>query len=370
MQTVRWDADIRPVSSLGQLESDWLRIEKKANCSFFQSWHWVGSWMRVLPESIKPLCLRLTANGLPVAIAILVQSTEARHGLIRSRQLYVGETGDRKLDAITVEYGGPLVDARYMRDVPTEIVRSLISERIAWDELFLPGLGAEDTDAWLHSADISNLGVRLLDEKPCFTVDLKQFESFDGYLAQLSANTRQQIRRAIRGYEARGAIRITEASSKGEYDLYHSDMKQLHQEYWEGKGHSGGFGSDFQVRFHRELIKSTRDSGSLQFLKFTCDGTVIGYLYNFDWQDVVYCYQSGFKYSNSDARLKPGLVCHSLAIEFNREKGKSIYNFLAGGSRYKRSLSMKEHRLTWPVLQKRRLRFKVENLLSNIRRRL
>jgi hypothetical protein len=52
-------------------------------------------------------------------------------------------------------------------------------------------------------------------------------------------------------------------------------------------------------------------------------------------------YTSGFDYG-SDKRLKPGLVCHLMAIEQAHANGALAYSFLAGASRYKDSLSTAE----------------------------
>jgi len=48
-------------------------------------------------------------------------------------------------------------------------------------------------------------------------------------------------------------------------------------------------------------------------------------------------YQTGLVLE-TDARLKPGLVCHALAIEHARAAGADTYDFLAGAQRYKTTL--------------------------------
>ena len=65
----------------------------------------------------------------------------------------------------------------------------------------------------------------------------------------------------------------------------------------------------------------------------------MGYLYNFRFRDRIYAYQSGFAYEE-DPRLKPGLICHALAIErAAADSTVRIYDFLAGDSRFKRSFA-------------------------------
>jgi CelD/BcsL family acetyltransferase involved in cellulose biosynthesis len=62
-------------------------------------------------------------------------------------------------------------------------------------------------------------------------------------------------------------------------------------------------------------------------------------------------YQSGFHYG-SDAREKPGLVSHALAIQYYGGKNGMVYDFLAGDSRYKRSLAHGGEPLHWAVLHR------------------
>jgi CelD/BcsL family acetyltransferase involved in cellulose biosynthesis len=77
-------------------------------------------------------------------------------------------------------------------------------------------------------------------------------------------------------------------------------------------------------------------------------------------------YQSGFRYEDN-AKLKPGLVCHTLAIEYNRERGAHTYDFLAGDSQYKRSLGQEISSAQWGVLQRNRIQFRIEDLLRSVR---
>jgi CelD/BcsL family acetyltransferase involved in cellulose biosynthesis len=87
----------------------------------------------------------------------------------------------------------------------------------------------------------------------------------------------------------------------------------------------------------------------------------IGYLYNFVHRGAVLNYQSGLRYE-SDAKLKPGLVAHTLLIEENLRRGARIYDLLMGNQRYKRSLATDEGTMCELVVQRERLRFRLENL--------
>jgi hypothetical protein len=63
----------------------------------------------------------------------------------------------------------------------------------------------------------------------------------------------------------------------------------------------------------------------------------------------VYAFQSGFRYEE-DSRIKPGLVCHALALARYADEGALEYDFLAGDGQHKRSLATGTRTLTWTTL--------------------
>jgi len=74
---------------------------------------------------------------------------------------------------------------------------------------------------------------------------------------------------------------------------------------------------------------------------------VAGYLYNFVHDGWVAAYQSGFDFGPDADRLRPGLVCHLMAIQHYAGAGMRRYDFLGGEARYKRSLANAEIPLVW-----------------------
>jgi CelD/BcsL family acetyltransferase involved in cellulose biosynthesis len=72
----------------------------------------------------------------------------------------------------------------------------------------------------------------------------------------------------------------------------------------------------------------------------------VGILYNYVVQRKVFFYQSGFTYL-SDNRVKPGLVTHTEAINYYLGRSLDEYDFLAGDSQYKQSLSNAERHMQW-----------------------
>ena len=97
--------------------------------------------------------------------------------------------------------------------------------------------------------------------------------------------------------------------------------------------------------FHRRMIEDQTGSGVAQMLRMTAGDRVVGYLYNFLYREKVFAYQSGFDIELN--ALKPGYVCHALAIDHYAKLGAKTYDFLAGTNQLKRSLSNEEYPLYW-----------------------
>jgi CelD/BcsL family acetyltransferase involved in cellulose biosynthesis len=344
--------DLAPARDCAGLEQSWRGLETRADGSFFLGWRWIGAWLAELPSAIEPLCLRARAGGETVGLALLTPRAIRRRGLIASRQLHLNATGQPSLDQLTIEHNGFLLDRRLAAEAGGAMLDCLAAHRVPWDELFLDGVAP----SWLALLDRLR-GIKVIRQHSvCPYVDLTALQGADG-LSGIGPNTRQQIRRMYR--LSAGPV-LEQAAGAAEGLEYLDRLAALHQAQWESRGHPGAFGSDFLAAFHRRLVAEGAASGAVQLLRLRAgDGRPLGYLYNFVHRDRVYAYQSGFP-SLADNRIKPGLLGHHMAILKNRGDGLSFYDFLAGDSRYKRSLSNRQEELIWVVVQRPAVRFAIE----------
>jgi len=162
--------------------------------------------------------------------------------------------------------------------------------------------------------------------------------------ATLSANARGQIRRSMRLYGP--DLALTRAADSASVVSYFDEMVALHQASWAGQGKPGAFAAAGARAFHASLLAAAVPRGEADLLRVTAGGRTVGVLYQLRHGGQaggqpggrVWCYQSGFARA-ADARLKPGLVCHTLAIQHYRAMSIAVYDFLAGADRYKRTLA-------------------------------
>jgi CelD/BcsL family acetyltransferase involved in cellulose biosynthesis len=205
------------------LEREWRTLEAAGHPSFFTSWHWIGTLLAALPPASRPKLLRGTAHGQTVSLALLgANHTRRRRGLVRSRGLYLNETGDPRLDGLTIEHNGILAAAEWEPVVWEELIGWFAGLRGEADELHIAGSQRRLPEAMLHRWGLGCRETSL----PSYSVDLCRLEDNDGELYPvLSANARQQLRRALRYFERVGALRLAEAATIAEALTFFDAMK-------------------------------------------------------------------------------------------------------------------------------------------------
>ena len=357
--------DLPTPASLRQI---WVALEARAELSFFQSWLWIGTWLESLPAHIKPLLLKIERDGVTIGLGILSNRTVVRHGILRSRALFLNDTGDPALDEITIEHNGLLSERGNSAVVAQACMNFLLRDYHGWDELFLDGMCQPEVIEAVH---LDHARLRTLSRRACHYVDLNGLRQAGGdYLSRLGKNTRYTIRRSMRAYEKLGALQLTEAETAAQAREYLDRLRHFHQQYWQQKGMPGSFANTFFSDFHARLVAKGAGEAAIQMLRVTVGEHEIGYLYNFVHRGRVYNYQTGFDYGLGGTHSRPGLVCHALAVQHNVRLGHRMYDFMAGDSDYKKNLGTGSEAMAWEVIQRPRPKFHIENALRIIRDRL
>ena len=344
--------------SLADLEREWRALEAAGGPSFFTSWQWIGTLLAALPSPNRPNLLRGRAQGETVALALLgANITRRRHGLVRSRGLYLNETGNARFDSLTIEHNGILAVVGYEGAILDALFAWFAGRRGEADELYFSGARLRPPQ---HVVEGNRL-LRTETAVPSYSVELRRLSASSGELDPvLSANARQQLRRAFRHFERIGPLQLREAATAAEALDFFTALKALHCVSWERRGKKHAFSGGFFEPFHRLLIERSFSEGGTQLLRAAAGARVIGYLYNFRLGDRIYAYQSGF--ADADRRERPGIVTHALAIRHAFRSGVRVYDFMAGRNRLKESFATRCEPMLWQVFQQPRLAFRLEHL--------
>lgn len=350
------------VTDLRLLQAEWEDLESRSAPTVFLSWQWLGHWLDVYQPDVR--VLKVTENGRLIGLGMIVVSSERRHGLLRSRCLRLHQTGSRVLDQIWIEYNGFLAEHGRDRDVSAACLNYLVAQKEEWDEFVVGAIDADEADFY---AEATGLFKHVRWEAPCYGVDLDQLRrNGKHYLDTLSRNTRYQINRAHRLYEERGPVALVRPDSVEEALAVFDSIGPRHLERWgSGPDQSGYANPDF-VRFHRSLIRSQWPEGGVDLVSLRAGDDVIASFYNLLHNQVVYFYLGGMM-TETDNKLKPGLLGHSLCIEDYRQHGFHYYDFMGGEERYKSNLGERHRHLVQVALQRPRFKLKLEQALREAR---
>ena len=319
-------------------------------------------WLDTIPENSNIDFVLARKDGQPYSCFFIGIKKGLQHRLFYKTRAYLNETGDDAIDELTIEYN------RVLGQMEKADWLCLLSDPQFSDleELYFGNI-TEQTFAELDF--IAGYQIKQSQQKPSYYVDLSRVRESDrSYLDSISSNKRSQIKKSLAYYEEGGAVTVREASTAAEALSFLEKLKELHQKQWTARGAPGAFSGSFFNRFHRQLIEERFAMGEVQLLELGNAKKTIGYLYNFIHCNRVYYYQSGFCYETNNV-ARPGIVCHFLAIEHNLALGRDTYNFLAGETQYKRSLSTDDEKLYTVIAVRNSFKWQLEKGLRALKRK-
>ncbi len=348
---------LNQMPSLDELRKQWLALEDRSNNqNIFLSWAWIHTWLKTYQAQCRLLVIDRGSEC--IGLALLVATEQKRHGCLRSRVWRLHQTGVEAQDQIWTEYNG-LLCALENREQASAAAMDYLLQAEDWDE-FWTGAADEYLIAGLNK---SELHCHEMARLPTYQVDLKTIRaSGKSYLEQVSRNLRYQVRHAGKLYAAEGELSFEIAGSAGEASDFFNAIKPLHIERWGGGNNGSGFVNEEFTRFHLSLITDYWHTGLIQLCRLSVGGQPLAFLYNFVYGRQVFFYLSGVK-KESSSKLKPGLLCHSLCIQDNLEKGFDTYDLMGGDMEYKRRLATRGEDLVLASLQRPRLKLKAEQWL-------
>ncbi len=355
------------------LAQDWTDLfQASGETSAFLAPAWIKRWLESLTAS-EPgsgLIWR-NSSGKAVAACVLTES-RGRLGGLPIRRTFLNASGEGSPGC---EHNDILALPAYRYAAYESLSRVIEDERHV-DDLALLGARTSLTN-WLRTTLARGSWEGFRSESPYVDLDKLRAAGTD-YLGALSGNTRSQIRRSLRRYEADFGERYVHHPETRDRALAAFDaMVELHDLRWASLGTPSGF-TEASRTFHRELISELWSDGErsneleVDILEVGFGDHVIGVIYSLICRRHVQFFQSGLVYTE-DPRLKPGLACHALAIEHYMELGASEYDFLGGEAKsvqYKTSLSTDLRHLDWGHLELGTRRIKALGVARAMKRRL
>ncbi|MDT8452088.1 MAG: GNAT family N-acetyltransferase [Gammaproteobacteria bacterium] len=332
---------------------------EKFSRSIFTTRPWLAAWLQTLGDKAEIYILQFyTRQNKLVGLCFMTRATIRRRNFFQIEQLSLNES-EVKDNKFIIEYNGILHDPDYRDDVHYAFIEFLGCAGLKFDEL---RINAAEAEAFHHLKKYcSGFDLHFIEDETskAYYTDLNGYDGDPGsYLAALSKSRREQIRRSIKYFSQFGEPVLEFASGSEEYLEFFHQLGELHQRVWTSRGRAGAYASQNWVDFHRRLITDYPDR--VQLIRISYGSHVLGYLYNLIDGKAAYSIQSGFNYS-ADKNDRPGIVAHFMVTNDYIKGAMQRYEYLAGESQYKCSLSNAHRQFSWYRVQKRNLKMRIEN---------
>jgi CelD/BcsL family acetyltransferase involved in cellulose biosynthesis len=155
-------------------------------------------------------------------------------------------------------------------------------------------------------------------------------ETFEAYLGGISSKQRREIKRKLR--RAVGAeAELVVVTSEDDIETAVTDFLDLLQKSTFEKR---DWLNDGRRALFYDAARAAHKAGTLQLLFIEIHGKKAAGLFNFDYKDRIWVYNSGLDPALFGA-LSLGVVITAKAIEYAIENGRSTFDFLRGNETYK-----------------------------------
>jgi CelD/BcsL family acetyltransferase involved in cellulose biosynthesis len=313
-------ARITPLDAARDLAAQWRDLETRAAPNTFLSWLWMGTWL----DCYRPdgYLVSVHAGGSPIALGLFAQ---------RDNVCLLHQTGIKAQDQIWIEYNGLLAEPG--QEAPALLVAAqamLTNPHCSMLHLsMLPeGVG--------HAVLSAFPSARIYQLVTGWQRDLASVRrQGGGILDALSANTRAQVRRSLRGYERRyGSASVERLETLEDALDAWREAGDRHRARWQ----DSGFRNPAFTDFHERLLKHGLDHGNVRLYRVAFGDTTVGVFHYLCDRGTVRFYLQGVK-PEGDSKLKPGLTAHCLLMQHFLDDGWDNYDFMGGDSQYKRQLA-------------------------------
>lgn len=356
------------LDDIEQLKHHWLNLEKRSSTGFFLSWRWIGSWLKQASSANNVMLVQARYQNNVIGLGLFAEKKIVRHGFIKSTQWLLHRNGSEKEDQIWIENNDFLIDNQYKKIITSAIWQKLFKQKSYVDEFIIAmrhQLKQEQNDSINL---LKKYTEKTLYSEKSYSLSIDELQNFEQYLSSLSKNTRQQIKRSLKLLKQLGDVKFSVITEKEkQWDLL-QQSQHWHIEKWQKSNTPSGFNNPLFTNFHKHLILSKHASTKTIVASLQIDNELVGCLYCFIDGENVYFYLSNLK-PMSDNRIKLGLTIHAFFIEWliNNAPGITKYDFLAGDARYKKSLTNKQSEYSYLVIQKKSLKFWLEDKLKLIK---
>ena len=176
------------VAHSSELESDWLDLQQRSECSYFQSWGWMGSWLEQIANDLHPVAIKVWFDNSLVGISLFASRNIKRRIFFRSRAMFLNEYPFEGRNMV-IEYNGILAARGHEKAVNSKTVEFLLREYENYDEFHFGAIADGMSLINLLSQSTDGVDCIVNEESTSWSIDLNTInQGVNGFISSLSKN--------------------------------------------------------------------------------------------------------------------------------------------------------------------------------------
>lgn len=304
------------------LKPEWNELLHRSCCNtLFLTWEWQSTWWQHLGQGDLVLLGFRAGDGRLVGITPLFYT---RNG---DGQVCLSAIGCRDVS----DYVDLIVERGQEQAVYQALLDYWQTDAPAWDLIDLCNI-PQDSPSLVHlraMAEARGYQTHVEVEDVCPIIDLPA--TWDEYLMTLNKKQRHEVRRKLRKADNEADTRFVVVGPDHDLQAEMEIFVDLHQKSAPEKD---AF-MDPQMRgFFFEVARVLAARGWLQLAFVEMDGIKAAALLNFDYDDAILVYNSGYDPARF-RQLSPGINVTARCIEHAIQLGRAKFDFLRGDEVYK-----------------------------------
>jgi CelD/BcsL family acetyltransferase involved in cellulose biosynthesis len=302
-------------------------LSEMPGASIFSTWEWLAPWWRAYGKGRKLHVLEFRApSGRLEGLALLSSVTRRVLGMrLRVLQLMGDGSGDSDNLDLPVRPGSEETCMAALLDY-------LQAQRGLWDVCEFNTMPPDSPAGQALFKDLKQRKwTRYDDATPGFVMVLP--ESWEAFVAQLSSNMKEQLRK-VRRIERQHQVRYYRCAEASQIDAHLEVLFRLHAARWNGLGQAGAFILPERRRFYADLSRQLLARGWLEFWSMDMDGKTVAAQFHLRFRGTIYDLQGGF--DPDYASFNTGRVLRANVLREAIGSGLRRYDFLGGAQEHKR----------------------------------
>ncbi len=299
-------------------------------------------WQHFGTALCTPLVILVYHGGELIGIAPLY--IRRRWPIVDVPTLHFIGQGEAEEDEVCAEYLDIITAPKDEVEVARAVTRALIDSS-GWGRFLVKDMLSDSLFSRQVLPALASFWSGVHIDETGFRYRVRLPVSWDLYLSGLKQNHRRKINLARRRLAEHENVELREVTAAGDLEEGMKVLAELHGKRWSQMGLRGSFSSQRFLLFHLDWARVLLEEGRLRLLTLYINEAPVASIYLIENIPSAFYYQSGAD-TLEWARLSPGRLLLSWAIEEAISKKLSWFDFMRGGdSSYKNSYGCEEDRM-------------------------